>query len=364
MRVEARSGQYDVVMGRGAWRALRTLGAARHSSVFVLTEKPIWRRWSKLFLRECGLSHTRTLFVPPGEKSKSLEMAGQVCGELLDLGADRRSLLIALGGGVVGDLGGFVASTYMRGIDLVHAPTTIVAQVDSAIGGKTGVNLGAMKNLIGTFYPPRMVVAEPGVLTSLQPRAFRSGLYEVVKHGMLVGSPLFDELEATVATLRAEDVVALEPVLASAAKVKVDVVNHDEREARLRMVLNLGHTFGHAIEEATAYRRFLHGEAIGWGLLVIIRLAERLKLLGERDAARMARLVCRVGPLPPLRDLDPKRVLPLLSRDKKAISGQIHWVIPERIGGVRIVTGIAPREVAAAFRDVQQTDWPLGETDA
>ncbi|MGD0696799.1 MAG: 3-dehydroquinate synthase [Terriglobia bacterium] len=363
-RVRARSFQYSVVTGRGAWRALRAFGGAGYSSIFVMTEKALWQRWSKLFRRESGLRKARILFVPAGENSKSLRMAGQVAGELLECGADRRSLLIALGGGVVGDLGGFVASTYMRGIDLVQAPTTVVAQVDSAIGGKTGVNLGAMKNLIGTFHPPRIVVAEPIVLTSLEPRAFRSGLYEMVKHGMLAGSPLFDELEAKLGTLRPDDMTVLEPLLASAAKVKVDVVSRDEREARLRMALNLGHTFGHAIEEATGYRRFLHGEAIGWGLLVIIRLGERLKLLGQRDAERMARLVTKVGRLPPLRDLDPRKVLPLLSRDKKAIGGRIQWVIPERIGRVRIVTGIAPREVAAAFREVQKTPWPLGEAHA
>lgn len=348
-------------MGRGAWRALRAFRSEGHSSVFVLTEKPLWRRWSALFLRESGLRNACALFVPAGEDSKSLKMVGQVAGELLDRGADRRSLLIALGGGVVGDLGGFVASTYMRGIDLVQAPTTVVAQVDSAIGGKTGVNLGAMKNLIGTFYPPRMVVAEPRVLSSLSPRAFRSGWYEVVKHGMLAGQPLFAELEAKLPSLRADDLKLLGPILAMAAKVKVDVVCRDEREARLRLVLNLGHTFGHALEEATGYGRFLHGEAVGWGLLVIIRLGERMNLLRRRDADRMARLVRQVGPLPSISSLDPKKILPLLSRDKKAIGGKIHWVIPERIGKVRIVTGVPPAVAAAAFRDVQQAEWPHKE---
>ena len=353
-RVTSRSFQYDVVMGRGAWRALRGFRHAEYSKIFVLTEDLLWKRWGKMFLRESGLKNVRTLFVPTGEESKSLEMVGQVAAELLESGADRRALLIALGGGVVGDLGGFVASTYMRGIHFVQAPTTIVGQVDSAIGGKTGVNLGAMKNLVGAFYPPRMVVAEPIVLTSMAPRAFRSGLYEVVKHGMLAGNPLFHELETKLGGLHSGDIKTLEPILAVAARIKVDVVNRDEREARLRLVLNLGHTFGHALEEATAYRRFTHGEAVGWGLLAVIRLSVRLKLLGLRDAERMADLVHRVGPLPRINDLDPKIVLGLLSRDKKAIGGRIQWVIPVRIGRVRIVSDVRPAIAAAAFCDVQQ----------
>jgi len=349
---------YDVVLGRGAWCDLHELVDRQYSSIFLLTEQRLWRRWSKLFLRESGLRRPQVLFAPPGESSKSMKMAGRICGELLTHGADRHSLLIVLGGGMVGDLGGFVASTYMRGIGLVHAPTTVVAQVDSSIGGKTGVNLGAMKNLIGTFYPPRVVVAEPRVLASMSARAFRSGLYEVVKHGMLAGSPLFEDLETSVGTLRADDVERLEPVLASAAQVKVDVVSRDEREARLRMVLNLGHTFGHALEEATRYRRFLHGEAIGWGLLIVVRLAERLKMLKAADAERMQELICAVGPLPQIGDLASDKVLPLLSRDKKSIGGRIHWVIPERIGRVRIETNVPRREIAAAFHEIQRMAWP------
>jgi len=277
------------------------------------------------------------------------------------LGADRRALLVALGGGVVGDLGGFVASAYMRGIEFVQVPTTVVGQVDSAIGGKTGVNVGAMKNLLGAFYPPRMVVAEPSVLASMAPRAFRSGLYEVVKHGMLAGQPLFGKLERKLGALSPGNLEALESVLPVAAKVKIDVVNRDEREARLRLVLNLGHTFGHALEEATAYRRFTHGEAVGWGLLIVIRLAERLKMLKAPDAQRMASLVRQVGPLPPIRGIEPQRVLPLLSQDKKAVGGRIQWVIPERIGRVQIVSNVPARLAAAALRDAQEMRVPTNE---
>ena len=293
------------------------------------------------------------VFVPAGETSKSLKMVERVAGELLKKGADRQSLLIAMGGGVIGDLGGFVASTYMRGIDYLNVPTTVVAQVDSAIGGKTAVNLGAMKNLVGSFHPPQLVLADPAVLRSMSPRSFRSGLYEIVKHSILEGPAFFGELESRLGSLRPSNTRDLEPVLARAAGVKVDVVTRDERESELRMVLNLGHTFGHAFEEATDYRRFTHGEAVGWGLLAITRLAVLLGVLDSAEAARIDRLVRRVGPLPTLRDLDPARILRLLPQDKKAIGGKIRWVLPERIGKVRIASDVPKAKIAAALRDIQ-----------
>jgi 3-dehydroquinate synthase len=281
-----------------------------------------------------------------------MAMVERVATQLLKGGADRRSLLIVFGGGVMGDLGGFVASTYMRGIDYVQAPTTVVAQVDSAVGGKTAVNVGAMKNLVGTFYPPHLVVAEPQVLSSLSDRAFRSGLYEVVKYAILAGEPFFSRLEKTLDSLRPGNTKALEPILAEAVEVKVDVVNRDEHEANLRRVLNLGHTFGHAFEEVTDYKRFLHGEAVGWGLAAVTRLAERLGVLAPDESERIARLVRRVGPLPSLRDVPSAKVLRLLPQDKKAVGGNIRWVLPERIGKVKIVADVPTDEVSAALQEV------------
>ncbi|MBZ5514001.1 MAG: 3-dehydroquinate synthase [Acidobacteriia bacterium] len=347
---------YDVVVGRGAWRALREFARSGYTSVFLLTERGLWNHWQEPFLRSSGLKTAQRVFVPSGEASKSLRMVEQVAGELLAQGADRRSLLVAFGGGVIGDLGGFVASTYMRGIDCVQVPTTVVAQVDSSIGGKTAVNVGAMKNLIGTFYPPRLVAADPVVLTTLDERAFRSGFFEVVKHAVLSGPRLFDEVECALDSLRPERAASLGPLLAHAASVKVDVVSRDEKEAGLRRVLNLGHTFGHALEEATGYRRFLHGEAVGWGLLGAVRLAELLGLMSPASSQKVVALIRRVGPLPSIGDLKAGRVLKLLPRDKKAVGGRIHWVLPERIGKVRIVADVPPAAVGAAFRDIQRAD--------
>jgi 3-dehydroquinate synthase len=353
LQVTAGSGSYPVLIGRGAWRELRSLGSCGYSSIFILTEKGIWRHWGDRFLRESGLRDGGTIFVPSGERSKSVAEMERVASKLARAGADRKSLLVLFGGGVIGDLGGFVASTFMRGIDCVQVPTTLLGQVDSSIGGKNAVNLAVGKNLVGTFYPPRMVLADPVVLSSLSPRSFRSGLYEVVKHAILAGPPLFDLLDRHLDSLRPDNLKALEAILGPAVKVKIDVVNHDEREANLRQVLNLGHTFGHALEAATGYRRYSHGESVGWGLLAITLLAERLGYL-KSEAAPIRDLVWRVGPLPSIRDVSAGTIVKLLPHDKKSVAGEIHWVIPESLGKVRIVTGIPLSAAESAWREVQE----------
>jgi 3-dehydroquinate synthase len=355
LQVKSGAGDYKVLVGRGAWRELRRLQG--YTSAFVLTEQGLWTKWGGKFSRDAGWRAVRPIMVPTGESSKSLTMVGRVVSELLDRGADRRSLLVALGGGVVGDLGGFVASTYMRGIDYVQAPTTVLAQVDSSIGGKTAVNIPTAKNLVGTFYAPRVVLSDPAVLASLPPRAFQSGLYEAVKHAILSGPALFGWLESNVAGLRPGQTQVLETIVARAAQVKVDVVTRDEREAALRRVLNLGHTYGHALEEATGYRRFLHGEAVAWGLLLVTRLSALLGVIKPAVSERIVRLVRAVGPLPPLRGIKPQRVLGLLARDKKTVGGMIHWVLPEGIGKVRVTAEVPAPVVATAFRDVQRGAW-------
>ena len=355
LQVKSSAGKYQVIVGRGAWRAVRRLQG--YTSAFVVTEPHLWEKWGRKFSHDAGWRSVLPILVPSGESSKSLAMAGRVASELLSRGADRRSLLVALGGGVIGDLGGFVASTYMRGIDYVQAPTTLLAQVDSAMGGKTGVNVRAMKNLVGTFCAPRLVVSDPAVLASLPARAFQSGLYEAVKHAILSSPALFGWLERNVAGLQPGDTQVLETLVARAAQVKVDVVSRDERESALRRVLNLGHTYGHALEEATAYRRFLQGEAVAWGMLLVTRLAELLRVLDPAVGTRIARMVLAVGPLPRLRGINAKRVLGLLVRDKKAVGGAIHWVLPEGIGKVRVTPDVPESAVAAAFYDVQQGAW-------
>ena len=353
LQVKSRDFDYRVVAGRGAWSAFQDFPQSDYSSIFVLTERPLWQIWGSKFLKASGLKGPREVFVPSGEKSKSFAMAERVAAALLRKSADRQSLLIAFGGGVVGDLGGFVASTYMRGIDYIQVPTTVVAQVDSAIGGKTAVNVGAMKNLVGTFAPPRLVLADPVVLKTLSRRTFFSGFYEVAKHAVLSGSPFYPLMEKATGKLRPGS-ANLGTLLAQAAAVKVDIVNRDEHEADLRRLLNLGHTFGHALEEATGYRRFLHGEAVGWGLLCAARMGVIMKMLDPVEAERISALVRKIGPLPSIADLDPDKIKKLFPRDKKAVAGQIHWVVPEKIGKVRIVSGVPIKFAVDALCSVQR----------
>lgn len=357
--VKSEKFSYPVIVGRGAWQSMGEVGLEAYSSVFVLTEHRLWTLWGKRFMSASGLQKAQVLEVPSGERSKSLARFDRVIADLARHGADRHSLLVLFGGGVIGDLGGFVASTYMRGVDCVQVPTTVVAQVDSAVGGKTAINVGETKNLVGTFYPPRLVLADPAVLSTLDRRTLRSGLYEVVKHAILCGSPLFDDLESGIRELGPGSTEQLEPIIGAAVKVKIDIVSRDERESRLRQVLNLGHTLGHALEEATGYRRFLHGEAVGWGLIAVTRLAERLGMLpvgdGTRsDAARIMGLVRAVGSLPSIRDLATTRMMRLLPRDKKTVGGRVHWVMPERIGKVRITPDVDPSAVAATFNELKK----------
>jgi len=356
LRVESRDFDYHVVAGRGAWSAFQRFPHRGYSSIFVLTERALWKRWGTNFLKSSQLIAPTEIFVPSGENSKSIRMAEQVAARLLKKRADRRSLLIAFGGGVVGDLGGFVASTYMRGIDYVQVPTTVVAQVDSAIGGKTAVNVGEMKNLVGTFAPPRLVLADPVVLKSLPPRAYLSGFHEVAKHAVLSGPSLFSLMEKVAGRLRPGRDGTLDTLLVRAAQVKVDIVNRDEHESDLRRLLNLGHTFGHALEEATGYRRFLHGEAVGWGLLCAARLGVLLNMLDVSEAQRISSLVRRIGPLPSISDLAPARIRKLFTRDKKAVAGQIHWVVPEKIGKVSVVRDVPIEAATEALRGVQQSE--------
>jgi 3-dehydroquinate synthase len=245
---------------------------------------------------------------------------------------------VALGGGVIGDLAGFVASTYLRGVNVVQVPTTLVAQVDASIGGKTGINHPKGKNLIGTFYQPKLVFIDVATLRTLPKRELIGGMAEVVKYGVIADPELFAYLEQHIPELLKYDVEALEQIVLRSARIKADVVSKDEREAGLRRILNYGHTLGHAIETATGYGRLHHGEAIAIGMEFAARLASRLGLCNQSLVDRQHRLLEQFGlptRLPPR--IDPKRVLAAMALDKKVQGGQLHFVLPERLGGVRVM---------------------------
>ena len=347
--IDSENGRYEVVYGAGVLpeAGSRIKSLLRNSGVFLLCSPRVARHWRRTLERTLRSARLRrTIVFDDREESKSISTVERVCRELVRAGADRRALLVAAGGGVVGDVAGFVAASYLRGVGLVHIPTTVVAQVDSAIGGKTGVNLPDGKNLVGAFYSPRLVLADPVTLKTLPPREFRSGLYEVIKYGVIVDKRLFTYLESSIEALANRDAEALDFVIPRCIQSKARVVSRDERESGLREILNFGHTFAHAFETATRYRKYLHGEAVGWGMIAASRLAGRMGLLAEENAVRIERLVRRVGPLPALPATKPSRLVEIMQSDKKTRGGKLRFVLSPKIGSADTFGPVAPKLVA------------------
>ena len=351
--VRAPSRSYQVCCGRGTCARVGSLvtrlgGAER---VFLLSSPRVWARWGQTVARSFRGGTPRILFEDK-ETSKNLGTVERICRALAKAGADRRTVLVAIGGGVVGDVAGFVAASYQRGVRLVHVPTTLLAQIDSAIGGKTGVNLPEGKNLVGAFYQPQLVVSDPETLRTLPAREYRAGLYEAIKYGVLGDAELFRYVERHLPELLRRDAAAIGRMVARCVRIKAEIVRRDERESGRREALNLGHTIGHALEAATGYRRFLHGEAVGWGMLGATLISMGLGRIGEREAGRIARLIVRVGPLPPLGGVSTGRLLQIIRRDKKSREGRTGWVMPRGIGRVELQVAVPETVVARAFREL------------
>jgi 3-dehydroquinate synthase len=292
--------------------------------------------------------------VPAGEQSKRLAVLARCCDALAAHRLERKSWVLALGGGVVGDLAGFVAAAYLRGLALVQAPTTLLAQVDSSVGGKTGVNLAAGKNLVGAFHQPRLVLADLAALATLPEREFRAGLAEVIKYGIIRDADLFRRLERGLERLLAREPAALADVVARCCAIKADVVARDETESGPRAILNFGHTIGHGLEAITAYGRFLHGEAISVGQVAAAALSVRLAGLAAAEAARIRRLLERAG-LPVTVRLGPAqraRLLAALRLDKKVSGGEVKFVLARRLGEAVWGRPVPDAEILAALDQV------------
>jgi 3-dehydroquinate synthase len=317
---------------------------------FVVSNPLVWRLHGRSLLDR--IPGSKTILIPDGEKHKQLVTVARIYDSLVRSEADRSSVLIALGGGVVGDTAGFAAATYLRGVALVHVPTTLVGQVDSAIGGKVGVNHALGKNLIGAFYPPSLVAIDPTLLDTLPRREFRAGLYEAVKYGLLASRELFVRIDRDLQALFARTRETLLPVIVECCRIKADLVERDERESGPRRALNLGHTAGHAIEAVTRYRRFRHGEAVAYGLLVAAELAVGRTLLDNGDRQALASLIAKMGPLPPVADLSAAEAIDAMRRDKKVIGGRLHYVLPGPVGVTTIVDDVTVREIEQALRSV------------
>ena len=315
---------------------------------FVLTSAPIWALWGEAFLSSFAES-PMALFLEPGEEYKTLKSAERLLRQMAQAGGDRGSLLIAFGGGIVGDVGGFLAAIYMRGIPYVQVPTTLLAQVDSSVGGKTGVNLPEGKNLIGSFHHPLAVFADIGVLGTLPERELKAGLMESVKAGIIRDRSLVRFMEEHADEVLGREARALEKVIAASIRMKAEVVKQDEREHGLRMILNLGHTVGHALEQATGYKALLHGEAVGWGMVAALYLARRRGTISSSQFERLENLIRLYGPLPALKLRVPK-VVGATEGDKKNVGGVTRFVLPVGIGDAGVVEDVTAAELEAAVK--------------
>jgi 3-dehydroquinate synthase len=346
--VKSSAGDYVVVAGAGAIRrASREISAlGKFSSIHVVSSRRVWRVLGKTIQRGLQLSkHNAIHLFDDAESAKNLHSVEQLARSLSRAGADRKSLLVAVGGGVVGDVAGFIAASYLRGIALVHVPTTLVAQVDSSIGGKTGVNLAEGKNLVGAFYPPRLVLTDPELLRTLPDREFRGGLAEVIKHAIIADAPMFAILEEDIDQILRRDRKSLNDLIPRNVQIKARVVSRDERESGLREILNFGHTFAHAFESVTKYRLYQHGEAVAWGMMAAAFLGHELGLTRADDVSRIVALVRRIGPLPPWPSVSSASLINAMRSDKKTRSGILRFVLSPRIGEARSYDTVPPHVV-------------------
>jgi 3-dehydroquinate synthase len=289
---------------------------------------------------------------PAGESSKTLETVGRLCSEAVASGLTRKSVILALGGGVVGDIAGFVASSYMRGIEFVQIPTTLLAMVDSSVGGKVGVDLPEGKNLVGAFHQPRLVLADLATLDTLPERELRCGMAEVIKYGVIMDRPFFDFLSASIEGVHARTTEIMTKIVCRSCELKAQIVREDERESGIRAILNYGHTFGHAIETLTRYDRYNHGEAVAIGMGMAIDLAHSLGRTPAEDVERQNRLLEENGL--PIRlkpeGVDAERVFKTMHSDKKALNGKLRLVLPRELGRAEVIDSVPDSMVIDAIR--------------
>lgn len=349
IEVELGGGGYEILVGKGLLTKLPALlpSDIKPSRILIVTDPSVDKLYgdslrNSLKPFDCEIS---TEVIPEGEEWKNLETVQKLLDRMVEARLDRKSLLAVLGGGVVGDIAGFAAAIYMRGIPFVQAPTTLLAQVDSSIGGKTGVDHPVGKNLIGAFYQPVLVCIDPSVLASLPEEQTRNGMAEVIKCGMIADESLFSLLERHSDSLPGLDEAVLEDVIRRCCHVKARVVQQDERETTgIRAILNYGHTIGHAVESVTAYTRFSHGEAVSIGMVAAARIARKMDLFSAEAEQKQEALLSAAGLPTGLSGIEPRRLIEAMLLDKKAVGGEVRFVIPLGIGRVVVKENI-PHEI-------------------
>jgi 3-dehydroquinate synthase len=338
--------RYPIIVGaeilHRAGRLLLQAGFV--SPPIVVTNSAVLRLHGAALLRslDSTFGQPRIIRIGDGEQFKSHATLMRIYDGLFRAKADRKSWVLAFGGGVVGDISGFAAATFMRGIPYASVPTTLLGQVDSSIGGKVGINVVQGKNLIGAFHQPAAVLSDTTLLATLPRRELAAGLYEVIKCGAIRSEPLLGYLERRLPDILSCRPASLEHIVVESSRIKAEVVSGDEREEELRMVLNYGHTVGHALEAATGYRRFRHGEAVGWGMIAAVRFGREVGLMTDAEAERLVTLIQRVGTLPSLAGIDLAEVWAALRRDKKFRDGKIRMVLLPRLGATELRGDIDP----------------------
>ena len=346
IQVDLGAARYPIAIGPGLLSDSRWLaGNVPGDALLVVSNTTVAPLYLARLRAGLGERRVESCILPDGEQYKTLPTAATVFDALIEHRLHRDATVVALGGGVVGDIAGFAAACYQRGIGLVQVPTTLLAQVDSSVGGKTGVNHPGGKNLIGAFHKPVAVVADVDTLATLPDRELRAGLAEVIKYGLIWDPQLFEWLEAHVGEILARDAAALQLAIARSCEIKAMVVAADEREQNLRAILNFGHTFGHAIEAATAYSRYLHGEAVALGMLMACELSARLGMVDGGVTARLRELLLAAGLPVEAPRIGAVTALGLMQMDKKVLAGSIRLVLLERLGKAAIVSRCSQAEL-------------------
>ncbi|WP_031496389.1 3-dehydroquinate synthase [Bryobacter aggregatus] len=332
--------QYDAIVERNAIARLSEFLPAKVSQIFVVTTRDVWEYHGETFQKALGARVHHVLYFPGGESNKRLREVEALAEQMMAQGADRASLVIGFGGGIVTDVAGFLAAIFLRGVPVIQVPTTLLGQVDAAVGGKTGVNLVSGKNLIGSFHQPLAVLIDPDVLRTLPEREYRAGLYEVLKCGVIRSKELFDLMAFRSADVLGQHPDVVQKIIEESVRIKCEVVTADEKEGDLRRILNFGHTVGHALEAETEYTRFLHGEAVAFGMNAATHLAHLTGSLPLAECNTILNGIELYGPIPKLDGIGADALLARLGSDKKTLHGKVHFVLPVRIGEVKVMSGV------------------------
>ncbi len=322
--------------------------------ILVVTDENVFESCGEKFfsaLESFGLSFA-AYKIPAGESSKTLQMAEKIYTKAIEIGLDRKSLIVALGGGVVGDLAGFVAATYLRGVPFIQVPTTLLAQVDSSVGGKTAVNHKLGKNLIGAFYQPQAVFIDLETLKTLPEREIKSGLGEVVKYGVISDEKFFSYLEENVEKILSRDLKVMEKIICRSCEIKAEVVAQDEKENNLRRILNFGHTIAHAVELETDYKKYRHGEAVAIGMIGAALISQQLEKISASEIRRLENLILKLNLVTKAEGCDVEKLFQATFRDKKTVGGKVNWVLMNKIGAVEISAEVPENFVKNALKKI------------